>query len=55
VTQPLIDACHPNARQRKAAMEIQKVKPIPPKQLEKHMEAEKKRARSSDDSPKPRL
>lgn len=38
VTMALIDAFHPNDRQRESALEIQKHKPIPRDELEKHIE-----------------
>jgi hypothetical protein len=38
VTMALVDAFHPNDRQRESALEIQKHKPIPRDELEKHIE-----------------
>jgi len=40
VTAQLVDAFHPNDRQRKYAVDIQTKKPISPKQIEKVIEAE---------------
>ena len=37
VTMALVDAFHPNDRQRKSAVEIQKHKPVPMEELEKHI------------------
>lgn len=38
VTMALVDAFHPNDRQRESALEIQKHKPIPRDELEKHLD-----------------
>ncbi|MCC6488170.1 MAG: hypothetical protein IT364_11785 [Candidatus Hydrogenedentes bacterium] len=40
VTMALADAFHPNERQRKNAVEVQKHKPVPLDELEKHLEKE---------------
>lgn len=38
VTEALIDALHPSERQRKSAIDIQRHKPVPMDELEKHIE-----------------